>query len=154
MKKARMGIKRVQKGFTLIELMIVIAIIGILAAIAIPQYQQYTKKARFTEIVNAAAPYKLAVDACYQEQANTMANCATPGTNGIPADTTAASGLVASVATGANGVITATAVGTAAVPVNGLSGETYILTPTAGAAGGSASLTWAKTGTCTGAAIC
>jgi type IV pilus assembly protein PilA len=54
--------KKVQQGFTLIELMIVVAIIGILAAIAIPAYQNYTLKAKFTEIVNATAPIKLAID--------------------------------------------------------------------------------------------
>lgn len=59
-------IKKAQQGFTLIELMIVVAIIGILAAIAVPAYQNYTLKARYTEVVNAAAPYKLAVDLCAQ----------------------------------------------------------------------------------------
>ena len=53
-----------QSGFTLIELLIVVAIIGILAAIAVPSYQSYTNKARFTEVVNAVSPYKLAIDAC------------------------------------------------------------------------------------------
>ena len=56
-----------QKGFTLIELMIVIAIIGILAAIAIPAYQNYVKKAAYSEVISAMTSYKTAVDVCYAE---------------------------------------------------------------------------------------
>jgi len=137
-----------QKGFTLIELMIVIAIIGILAAIAVPQYQTYTKKAKFSEVTGATAPYKLAVELCFADQL-TIANCGTQNVNGIPANTTTGSGYVSGVATGANGVITATAVST-----SGLAGETYVLTPTVAATSASNSLTWAKTGTCVSAAIC
>jgi type IV pilus assembly protein PilA len=141
--------RKVQQGFTLIELMIVVAIIGILAAIAIPSYQTYTKKAKFTEVVQATQPFKLAVEVCFQEQSQNLAACGTINSNGIPANTSSAAGYVASVSTGANGAITATA--TTALDSNSL---TYILTPTNAAAGSANALTWTASGTCKAAALC
>lgn len=66
MKSMKM-VQRAQQGFTLIELMIVVAIIGILAAVAIPQYQDYTIRAKVSNAITAADPYKTAVGLCVQE---------------------------------------------------------------------------------------
>lgn len=67
--------KQIQKGFTLIELMIVVAIIGILAAVALPAYNNYTDKARYSELVMAMSPIKTQLTACAQ-----MGECAVPAT--------------------------------------------------------------------------
>ena len=91
--------------FTLIELMIVIAIIGILAAVALPQYGNYTKRAKFTDVINRATSYKTDVAACIQDK-NTLIDCS-HGKNGIGPEISTASGQLKSL-TVVDGNITAT----------------------------------------------
>jgi len=75
---------RAQQGFTLIELMIVVAIIGILAAVAIPQYKDYTTKAKIGNALSAVDSMKTAIAVCLQENGGTISSCSTMGTNGVP----------------------------------------------------------------------
>ncbi len=72
-----------QSGFTLIELMIVVAIVAILAAVALPAYQNYTKKAKMTELVAATGAAKTAVEVCVQTKGVSSCAAGTAGT-GIP----------------------------------------------------------------------
>ncbi|MDM5140842.1 prepilin-type N-terminal cleavage/methylation domain-containing protein [Aeromonas bestiarum] len=138
-----------QSGFTLIELMIVVAIVAILAAIALPAYQNYTKKAKFTEVIASTGALKTSVELCYADQ-GALTNCDS-AVQGIPAAQSGAVGLVKNLSV-TDGVITAEAVGVSGTPVNGLSGETYILSPTAV----NNKLTWAtvSSSTCIAAEIC
>lgn len=133
---------KAQKGFTLIELMIVVAIIGILAAIAIPAYNDYTKKARFSEVMSISDAYKTAVALCFADL-GTLTGC-DAGTNGIPAAAAATNNLAGGM-TVTDGVITMT--GTAAA-----GSWTSVLTPALNAAG--SAIIWTQSGTCQAAGAC
>ena len=134
------------KGFTLIELMIVVAIIGILASVALPAYQTYTKKSKFTEIVLAASSVKTKIDLCFQTRGDlNLANCDTYTKIGATAASTEVGTYVSDVAiTATTAVITAT--GTSAVD-----GEDFVLVPSAT----NDTLVWSDTGSsCIAAGLC
>jgi len=115
---------KVQQGFTLIELMIVVAIIGILAAIAIPAYQDYTIRAQVSEGMTLAASAKAAVVEAYQNSGDAPANRTAAGMSATATDT---SGKYVTSVEIANGTITVT-YNQADTHAN-IAGDTLTLTP-------------------------
>ena len=142
--------KRIQEGFTLIELMIVIAIVGILAAVALPAYQNYSTKAKFSEVVAAGQPIRAAIDICLQQNNYTVASCDSEAEIGYDltdaeAATYVKAGTGAVITGSGNATITMTAAATA--PFEGTETATYTPTIVAGT-----SVTWAIT--CSPTDIC
>lgn len=138
---------KTQQGFTLIELMIVVTIIGILASVAMPSYQSYVKKAKFSEVVMATSSTKMAVELCFQMLA-ALTDCDDTKNN---INAIGAAGYLSSISTN-DGVITATAIGSSSTAEKGLNGETYIIKPTT--TSGKVIWTTDTTSTCITAGIC
>ncbi|MCP4046388.1 MAG: pilin [Gammaproteobacteria bacterium] len=127
--------KKIQQGFTLIELMIVVAIIGILAAVAIPAYQDYTIRAKVTEGLNLASSAKTAVSETF------LSSGALPSNNTVAGMAVAASikgNNVSGIAVGVGGVITVTYSND-----TNIQGNNIVLTPNTASGG---SIIWICTG--------
>lgn len=112
--------KNIQKGFTLIELMIVVAIIGILAAVAIPAYQDYTIKSKLQEVTSLASPVLLALGTYCNDNNGTLGTITGGSLALLQGAVPGAAKYTTSIATSAAGVITATTTGANGVPAGNI----------------------------------
>ncbi len=131
------NVQRVESGFTLIELMIVVAIIGILAAVALPAYQDYVVKARLGNALKMTMPIKTAVATCAAENGGQLATCSTSNPNSGISGVAPTKEVASAVTTAGVIVVTLAATGLG----SGIDGKTITMEPTAAAADGAA-ITW------------
>lgn len=137
---------RKNHGFTLIELMIVVSLIGILISLALPAYQTYFGKSKFSEVIAAVGAVRKSVDSCYQVSGGAdLSNCNTFAKIGV--DPTTKTQVTALIEIQNDGSL----VGTAIIS-SGMNGETFILSPTVN----SGSLNWElnPSSTCIAAGMC
>ena len=135
--------KKLQQGFTLIELMIVVAIIGILAAIAVPAYQDYTIRSRVSEAASLSGGVRTAMDVAYSEGYKLGSIPTTPGSLNLSLSTSYKSKYVSKVAYDATGLITVLM--TAERSLGSAQSKTIVYVPTTRGTGGG-NLSWTVRG--------